>query len=169
MRQTSFADLRCSLARSLEVAGDWWTPLILRDVFAGLGRFDEILEDLGISAQPAVGPALRPGHRRLTSAPYGPHPKRVEYRLTESGRELAVVLMALTAWGDRWQTPEGGPPLVFSHHDHICRPSVRCEACGEPIDAEDVRIHPGPGGRPGPGARRIGERLDLHPPREDDP
>ena len=49
MRQTSFTEFHCSLARSLEVVGDWWTPLIVRDVAVGLNRFDEMVEDLGIS------------------------------------------------------------------------------------------------------------------------
>lgn len=161
MRRTSFANFRCSLARSLEVAGDWWSPLILRDVFAGLRRFDEIAGNLGISRNllaSRLAELIEGG--LLSSAPYGPHPNRVEYTLTEAGAEMVVVLMALTAWGDRWRPLRAGPPLVFSHHHHVCRPTVTCSACGEPIQAAEVRLHPGPGGKCGPGTRLIGSRLD---------
>ena len=166
MRQTSFAAFHCSLARSLDVVGDWWSPLILRDVFAGLRRFDEIVEDIGISRNLLTNRlAALVEDGILTAAPYGPHPNRLEYTLTDAGLELASVLMALTAWGDKWQTPEGGPPLTFSHHGHVCTPQVSCATCGEPVVAEEVKLHPGPGGRPGPGARLIGTTLDLNPPR----
>jgi DNA-binding HxlR family transcriptional regulator len=149
------------MARALEVTGDWWSPLILRDVFAGLRRFDEMVQDLGISRNLLSSRlAALVDSGLLTSAPYGPHPNRVEYTLTEAGSELVVVFMALTAWGDRWLAPPAGPPLTFSHHGHVCRPTVSCASCGEPVLADDVRLHPGPGGRPGPGARLIGSRLD---------
>ena len=165
MRQTSFSEFRCSLARTLETVGDWWSPLIVRDVFAGIHRFDELVADLEISRNLLTDRlATLVEHGVLTRVPYGQHARRVEYRLTDSGRELAVVLMALTAWGDRWQTPEGGPPVVFSHHGHICRPAVHCSVCFAPVVADDVHLHPGPGGYPGPGARTIGDHLDFEPP-----
>jgi DNA-binding HxlR family transcriptional regulator len=160
MRQTSFAGFQCSLAQALEVAGDWWTPLILRDVFAGLSRFDDIVDDIGISRNLlTVRLAKLVEHGLLTSAPYGTHPNRMAYALTDAGSELVVVLMALTAWGDRWRAPEGGAPIVFSHAGHVCSPAVMCTTCGEPISADKVVLHPGPGGKSGPGARRIGSRL----------
>src|SRR5262252_4725849 len=89
MERTSFADMRCSLARGLELIGDWWSPLIIRDLFLGVTRFDELVEDLGISRNLL---ALR--LRALTSngiverTPYGQRPVRYEYRLSEAGRDL---------------------------------------------------------------------------------
>jgi DNA-binding HxlR family transcriptional regulator len=160
MRQTSFRDFHCSLSRALEAAGDWWSPLILRDVFAGLRRFDELVEDLGISRNLlTLRLAALVEDGLLEKRTYGPHPNRFEYGLTEAGSEFVVVLMAMTAWGDRWQTPEGGPPITFSHHDHACTPTIVCDQCGEAIDVADVKGHVGPGGRVAPGTSLIGFKL----------
>lgn len=162
MRQTRFDDFHCSLARALEAAGDWWAPLILRDLFAGVNHFDELVEDLGISRNLLTTRLTALMERGLVIAqPYGAHPGRFEYTLTESGSELVVVLMALTAWGDRWDTPPGGPPITFSHHDHKCVPQVVCHQCGERLELADVKGHRGPGGRIAAGTRLIGTKL--HP------
>jgi len=160
MRQTSFEGFHCSLARTLEAVGDWWSPLILRDVFAGVNRFDDLVEDLGISRN-LLTSRLRGlvEHGVLQTRPYGPHPNRVEYVLTAAGSELVVVLMAMTAWGDRWRTPPGGPPMTFEHHGHRCRPEVTCAGCGQPVEAGQVQLRAGPGGRTAPGTRLIGTRL----------
>jgi DNA-binding HxlR family transcriptional regulator len=160
MRQTSFADFHCSLARAMEAAGDWWSPLILRDVFAGLTRFEDLVEDLGISRN-LLTSRLRSlvDHGVLQTRPYGPHPNRVDYLLTDAGSELVVILMALTAWGDSWQTPRGGPPITFHHHGHRCLPAVTCADCGQRVDAQEITLHAGPGGRSAPGTRLIGRRL----------
>src|SRR3981189_3376004 len=103
MRQTSFSTMHCSMARSLEVVGDWWTPLILRDLYLGLKRFDELAEDLEISRN-LLSPRLKAlvDNGLAERRPYQQHPPRDEYALTESGRDLVPVLMGLTAWGDRW-------------------------------------------------------------------
>jgi DNA-binding HxlR family transcriptional regulator len=160
MRQTSFSEFHCSLARALEAAGDWWSPLIIRDILIGLHRFDELVEDLGISRN-LLTERLKSliDHGVVETRPYSAHAKRVEYILTEAGAELGAALMALTVWGDRWQTPAGGPPIRFHHHGHRCRPTVTCETCGEVVRAEEVTYRPGPGGRVAAGTRLIGERL----------
>lgn len=96
----------------------------------------------------------------MQSERYGDHAKRVEYSLTKSGLELATVLMTLTAWGDRWHAPEGGPPIRFRHRGHRCDPtSVLSSACHEKIDGSDVSFRPGPGGRAAPGTKLMAERL----------
>lgn len=162
MRQTSFADMHCSLARSLELIGDWWSPMILRDLAIGPRRFDELATDLGLSrnllttrlhgliAAGVIG-------RRL----YEEHPPRYEYALSDSGRELVPVLMALTAWGDRWATPPGGPPLRYRHRTcgQVFTPTVYCPACAEPVHADEVDLLPGPGGRQAPGTMLTSEFL----------
>src|SRR5579872_5016934 len=103
MERTSFAAMQCSLARSLEAIGDWWSPLIVRDLFLNVRRFDELVEDLGISRNLLArrlkflikkGVVARAAYRRA--------PVRYEYRLSAAGRDLVPVILALTAWGERW-------------------------------------------------------------------
>ncbi len=158
--------MQCSLARSLELIGDWWNPLILRDLYLGVSRYDDLAEDLGVSrnllttrlAALVVGGLVE---RR----PYQHNPVRYDYLLTEAGRELAPVLMALTAWGDRWVTPDGGPPAVFEHAGcgRLFTPTVACSSCGEPITFKDVAVRPGPGSRPTPGTAVVGRRKPEPP------
>jgi DNA-binding HxlR family transcriptional regulator len=152
----------CSMARSLEVIGDWWTPLILRDLHLGLSRFDELADDLEISRNllsarlsSLVENGIVERHR------YSQHPPRDEYALTDAGLDLVPVLMALTAWGDRWVGPKQGPPVRFRHRGCGAQfvPEVCCSHCGEPITAESVDVLPGPGGRAAPGTRLIAKLL----------
>jgi DNA-binding HxlR family transcriptional regulator len=162
MRQTSFGEFHCSLARSLEVVGDWWTPLIVRDVAVGLNRFDEIVEDLGISRN-LLATRLEDleGNGILQRRQYHERPPRFEYTLTKAGEELIPILMALTTWGDRWFTPPGGAPVRFQHLacGHTFTPKVSCSACGAPIRGDDVIPRPGPGSVSAPGTRLVPERL----------
>lgn len=160
MRQTSFDDFHCSLARALEAVGDWWSPLILRDLFVGIRRFDELVEDLGISRNLLTNRLATLIDRDVVRADrYSDHARRVEYSLTESGLELATILMTLTTWGDRWQTPIDGPPIRFRHGTHRCDPQIVCGTCKEKIDASDVSFRPGPGGKRAPGTMLMAERL----------
>ena len=73
------------------------------------------------------------------------------------------MLLALTAWGDRWATPEGGPPIRFSHRPsgQVFIPAVHCSACGEPVVADDVDPMPGPGGRKAPGPMLVGDLMST--------
>lgn len=159
MRNTSFAGMHCSLAQSLEVMGDWWSPLVLRDLYLGLDRFDQLVTDLGISRNlltDRLATLMAAG--LVTRTAYQEKPVRYAYALTEAGRDLIPVLLALTAWGDRWATPEDGPPIRFRHD--TCRkhttPTVCCSECGEPLHADEVTATPGPGGRTAPGTALIG-------------
>jgi DNA-binding HxlR family transcriptional regulator len=162
MRQTSFASVQCSLARSLDLIGDWWTPLILRDINLGIERFDDLAEDLGISRNLLTS---RLGHLTrsdiVARRRYSEHPPRYHYVLTDAGRALMPVLAALTAWGDRFAAPEGGAPIVFRHRGcgHVCTPTVCCDACGEPIRNGGLEALPGPGARSGPGTRLLARML----------
>jgi DNA-binding HxlR family transcriptional regulator len=104
VKRTSLSNHPCSIARTLDVAGEWWTPLILRDVAYGVRRFGEIQEDLGISANvlsDRLDGLVAEGilERRV----YRERPQRHEYRLTEKGVELIPALLALMQWGDRWR------------------------------------------------------------------
>lgn len=154
MRQTSFADFHCSLARSLEVVGDWWTPLIIRDLLAGLDRFDDIATDLGISRNlltTRLAELVEDGI--VERERYSERPPRDRYVLTQAGRELGPIFAALTAWGDKWSSPPGGPPVLFRHRacGHTMRPQPACSHCGKPVSAGDLEFLRGPGGRPAPG------------------
>jgi DNA-binding HxlR family transcriptional regulator len=162
VRQTSFAEFHCSLAQSLEVMGDWWTPLIIRDVAMGLNRFDEIVEDLGISRN-LLATRLEDLERNgiVERKQYQARPPRFEYTLAKPGEELLPVLMALTAWGDRWFPPPAGKPLRLQHRacGHSFTPVVCCSVCSAPVAARSVTIRPGPGSVSAPGTRLVPERL----------
>jgi DNA-binding HxlR family transcriptional regulator len=162
MRRTSFADMQCSIARTLDRIGDWWTLLILRDIAVGLHRFDELVEDLGISRNLLTRRLSHlVDHGIVTREPYSRRPLRHRYVLTEAGWDLVPIGAAIAAWGDRWATPEGGPPVRFVHTTcgEPFTPQVSCSACGEAIDPHQVAYRAGPGGRAGPGTQLIGTLL----------
>lgn len=150
MQRTQFGDMICSIARTLDVAGEPWTPLILRDVWVGFNRFDDIQRDLGISRK-VLADRLRTlvESGMLVRRQYSERPPRYEYELTEKGYEFCTVLMTITAWGDRWTAREAGPPVLIRHrgcgqHAHA---DVRCSHCGEPLRADEVDVEEGPGQR----------------------
>lgn len=150
MQRTRFGDMACSIARTLEVAGEPWSPLIIRDVWAGLTRFDEIQGDLGISRK-VLTERLKwlVAHGVLEQRPYSERPPRHEYRLTQKGWELADVLLAIIAWGDRWTAGEAGPPVLLRHRTcgHQTHAELRCAHCGRSLHAKDVEVEPGPGAK----------------------
>ncbi len=162
MQRTPLSDMACSIARTLDVAGEWWTPLIIRDVFVGITRFDALQSNLGVSRK-VLSARLRTlvEHGILERRPYQEQPARHDYLLTDKGGELAVAIMALMAWGDRWTAGAAGPPMLLRHQScgEQTSPTVACSECGEPLRAEDVSPEPGPGARPGPGTVGIGHAL----------
>lgn len=140
-----YATMRCSLARSLNLVGDRWSPLIVRDLSYGPQRFDELAEDLGVARNLLASRLERLVKADIvTRTSYKEHPPRYHYELSEAGRELAPILMALTAWGDRWAAPEGGPPLAYRHNIADCQnvftPTVCCSECGGAVALHDVDI-----------------------------
>ena len=140
--------MTCSIARSLGVAGEPWSPLVIRDVFVGITRFDDIQRDLGISRKVL---AERLAHLvdagMLERRPYSERPPRHEYVLTEMGLEFVDVLMAMVKWGDRWTAGEAGPPVLYRHHacGQITHAEPHCAVCGEVLHAAGVDVEPGPG------------------------
>jgi DNA-binding HxlR family transcriptional regulator len=119
-------------------------------------------EDLGISRNLLTARlAHLVRHGIVERRRYREHPPRDRYLLTEAGQDLVPVLMTLTAWGDRWATPEGGTPLKFRHRrcGHRFTPTVACDACGQTISHPDVEALPGPGARRGPDTRLLAEML----------
>jgi DNA-binding HxlR family transcriptional regulator len=104
-----------ALVRTLELIGDRWTMLVLRAVFRGLRRFDQLRTDLTI-ARPVLADRLRKlvAAGVLEKVPYQEHPPRYEYRLTPAGLELSPALVALLRWGDKW-LPDGGHDVTLVH------------------------------------------------------
>ncbi|OAA27900.1 putative transcriptional regulator [Frankia sp. EI5c] len=147
MERKSFADMHCSVAQCLEVVGEWWTMLIVRDVFLGVTRFDDFQRRLGISRNILNARLTRLVEAGvLTRQPYQDNPARYDYRLTDKGRDLWPVLTAMREWGDRYAAPDG-PPLVLRHTGcgETFHTALTCSHCGEPVGLRDVRAHAGPG------------------------
>lgn len=140
--------MECSIARTLAVAGEPWSPLIIRDVWVGSGRFDDIQRGLGISRK-VLAERLKwlVAQGVLERRAYSQRPPRHEYVLTQKGHELCDVLMAITAWGDRWTAGEAGPPVLIRHDacGELTHAEIRCAHCGEPLHATEVHVEPGPG------------------------
>ncbi|MGH3494899.1 MAG: winged helix-turn-helix transcriptional regulator [Sciscionella sp.] len=147
MQRTNFSDMACSIARTLDVIGESWSPLVLRDVWVGMNRFDQLQADLGISRKVL---AERLAHLVeqgvLERRPYDARP-RYEYHLTAKGTELVDLLMVMVRWGDKWLAGAAGPPVLYRHHacGEISNVDPRCAHCGEPMHAGDVDLLPGPG------------------------
>jgi DNA-binding HxlR family transcriptional regulator len=141
MRRTSFAEVDCSIAQTLEVVGEWWTLMILRDAFQGVRRFDDFQQDLGIARNVLTQRLQRlVSERILERRRYQTQPERFEYRLTEKGIDLYPVLISLMRWGDRWAVGKDGPPLVLTHKScgHEGLPAMACPGCAEEIGARDM-------------------------------
>lgn len=153
MKRTSVEHLNCSIARGLEILGEWWTLLILRDAFFGVRRFEDFVADLRISRGILTDRlATLVDHGILERHRYQERPDRYDYRLTDKGRDLFPVVMALMHWGDKWlsQPQVGGPPVIITHRTcgHDINGPFRCAHCGEPLSARDVHAIAGPGARP---------------------
>jgi DNA-binding HxlR family transcriptional regulator len=136
----------CSIARSLELIGERWTILIVRDAFLGVRRFDDFQRSLGIARNVLQGRLERlVANGILERVRYQERPERFEYRLTKKGVDLWPVVVALLSWGDRHMAPEG-PPVRLEHRD--CGGTVNdrriCERCGALLEAADVRARRGP-------------------------
>ncbi len=139
--------MSCSIARTLDLIGEWWTLLILRDIFFGVRRFEELLENLGVSRKVLTDrlDTLVSGGI-LERRSYQHRPERYEYWLTEKGLELYPVLLVLMQWGDRWMAEQGAPiEILHSTCGHLTRPVVTCIQCGEELNVHNVQTRPGPG------------------------
>lgn len=148
MRRTSFADMGCSVAQALEVVGEWWTLLIIRDAFLGVRRFDDFVERLGIARNvltSRLATLVEAGV--LERRTYDEGRQRHDYVLTDKGRALWPVLTVLRQWGDEWILGKGNEPVVLEHLSCGHRTTVVpvCDVCGERIDGRSVRAVPGPG------------------------
>jgi DNA-binding HxlR family transcriptional regulator len=141
-------DQVCSVARTLEVLGERWTLLIIRDVFNRKRRFEQIQSNLGI-ARNVLSARLQwlVDEGILEKRAYEHRPPRFEYFLTEKGLDLWPVMISLVAWGDKHLSDAGGPPIVIRHKECDGPVDSRgiCERCGERLGARDAYTEYGPG------------------------
>ena len=137
----------CPVARTLDLLGDRWTLLIVRDALLGRRRFDDFQRSLGIARN-----ILSDRLNRLVEAgifertPYQQRPERFEYTLTDKGQELRIALLALMHWGDRHLAP-AGPPRIVEHVGcgGTAVEKLVCSDCGAELGPGDVSSRPGPG------------------------
>jgi DNA-binding HxlR family transcriptional regulator len=144
----TYDDQICSIARTLEVLGERWTLLIVRDAMLGLRRFDDFQASLGIARNVLTDRLNRLVESGvLERVAYQQRPPRFEYRLTSTGRDLAVPVLALMHWGDRHRAGSAGAPRLTRHHDcgGTVRATLTCGTCDESVHPQDVEVLPGPG------------------------
>jgi len=145
MRRTSFSDMSCSIARCLEQVGDWWTLLIVREAFFGTRRFGEFQSHLGIA--PNVLSARLQSlvqHGILQAVAESENGRVLDYRLTDKGRDLFPVIIAMLQWGDRHAAAPQGPPVQIVDREGgrpIEALQVRAQD-GRVLQARDVRVRP---------------------------
>jgi DNA-binding HxlR family transcriptional regulator len=148
MKRTPFADWPCSIARAVDILGDWWTPLVLRESYYGVRRFEYFQKTLGIGRNILTQRLNRlVDEGLLVRRPYQEKPLRNEYVLTDKGRDFFPVLMAMVHWGDQWLSDEAGPPITLRHTTcgHDMHAEVVCSHCQEPLRLADTRAALGPG------------------------
>jgi DNA-binding HxlR family transcriptional regulator len=148
MRRTRFFNWPCSIARTVDLTGDWWTPLVMREAFYGARRFEQFQRALGLSRNVLSQRLERLVEEgMLERVPYQERPRRHEYRLTEKGRDFFTVLAAMIRWGDRWLAEDAGPPIEL--RDRESGAPIEVEVVdlrtGEPVDVRRIVASPGPG------------------------
>jgi DNA-binding HxlR family transcriptional regulator len=141
-------DQVCSIARTLEVLGERWTLLVIRDVFNGRRRFDQIQENLGVARNVLSARLARlVDEGILEKRPYQERPPRYEYFLTEKGLDLWPVMITLLHWGDRHLAEDDGPPMLIRHKNcgGLVDDRGTCAECGQRLTARDAYTEHGPG------------------------
>jgi DNA-binding HxlR family transcriptional regulator len=146
--QRDYPDQVCSIARSLEIVGERWTLLILRDAVLGFERFEEFQQKLGIASNVLTNRLkMLCDEGVLERVPDPTRPGRPKYTLTDKGRELAPVLIVLMKWGDRYYPTPGGPPRLTVHVG--CGGNIgadfRCDRCDEQVGRGEIALPSGPG------------------------
>ena len=139
--------MNCSAVRVMDLIGERWTLLVLREAFMGVRRFSDMQRDLGV-ARNILSDRLKHlvEHGILERRRYQERPDRFEYRLTEKGKELQPAILTLMKWGDDHMSPDG-PPVLLEHTEcgHDMEPVLVCSHCAEPLNSRNVKPKPGPG------------------------
>jgi DNA-binding HxlR family transcriptional regulator len=147
VERKSFEDMPCSVAQCLEVVGEWWSMLVIRDAFHGVRRFDDFQSRLGIARNVlALRLAKLVDAGVLAKHPYQDNPPRYDYVLTDKGRDLWPVLTTMRQWGDRYAAPNG-PPVRVQHLGcgEVSAFDLHCACCGKAVTSADVTRLEGPG------------------------
>jgi DNA-binding HxlR family transcriptional regulator len=144
VRRTRFEDWPCPIARTTDLIGDWWTPIIMREAFSGVRRFDDFQQRIGVPRAVLTQRLARlVDEGLLAKVAYEDKPPRFEYRLNEKGRAFWDVLAAMWRWGDDWLWPAGErAPVTLVDKDtrEEIRPLVVDERTGEPLDVRRLRM-----------------------------
>lgn len=130
-----------SVERTLDVVGDRWSFLILREAFFGVRRFDEFRQNTGVAPNILTARLKKlVDHGVFRRARYSGHANRYEYRLTDKGLDLYPMIVLMMRWGDKWLSGPEGPPLTLIHKPcgHVLDAPLRCDACGAAVDAHDM-------------------------------
>lgn len=143
MRRTRFDDWPCPIARTTDLIGDWWTPIIMREAFSGVRRFDDFHDRVGV---PRAVLAQRLNRLvddgLLRRVAYEERPPRYEYRLTDKGRAFWDVLAAMWRWGSDWLWPDDESPVMLVDRETRAevRPVVVDEETGQRLDVRRLRM-----------------------------
>ena len=149
----SYSAENCSVKRALEIVGEKWTLLVLREAFYGARRFEQFQAHVGcarnllserLNTLVAAGLMQRVPYREPSQR------ERHEYRLTDKGLDLLPTVIALMQWGDRWEADSTGPPVEIIHREcgHPVKLVLRCSHDDVPVTPRDTQPRPGPGARP---------------------
>ncbi len=137
-----------SIARFIDIFGDPWSVLLVRDVYLGVTRFEDFQKNLGITRQ-TLSNRLQTFQRHgiLVKVPYQDRPARYEYRLTEKGRALADFAMMIWVWQNRWAGPHSLLPRILHHRScgYFLVPQMVCAECRSPLELADISVEAGPG------------------------
>lgn len=157
MKRKTFERAPCAIARSLDILGDWWTPLILRECLYGVHRFDDLQRWLGIGRNiltRRLATLVRQGV--LERRPYQLRPLRHAYHLTQKGHDAAAVLLALMRFGEQWCFESGREPVILYDRrtGKRVRPKLVDAQTGRPLDVRELVAGPGPGFTAPPAVRR---------------
>jgi DNA-binding HxlR family transcriptional regulator len=148
MRRTSFASMSCSVARSLEQIGDWWTLLVIREAFYGTRRFKDFEAHLGIAPNILSGRLSKlVEHGIFVITETTPGGKALEYRLSDKGRDLFPIIVAIAQWGDKHASGPKGPPIRIverTTQEEIAPITLRSSR-GQPLNPREVTVVEGPG------------------------
>ena len=142
MRHGELAEKECAIARTWAVIGERWTMMILREIFRGVTRYEDIQAKLQLGRNIlSARLQMLVDEQILERKPYRQHPIRHEYILTQKGEDLYPVLLAMLRWGNKYKV--GHPPLQLVHKP--CRkttePVTVCDCCGEEIHRRDLRAY----------------------------
>jgi len=142
MRRTRFDDWPCPIARTTDLVGDWWTPIVMREAFLGRRRFEDFQRALGVPRAVLTQRLSRlVDEGMLAKVAYEDRPVRYEYRLTDKGRAFWDVLAAMWRFGDDWLF-DGRSPVALVDRDTGAkvRPAVVDERTGAPLDIRRLKV-----------------------------